>query len=685
MSDTSNAAFREASPATTTGIDTTAKWPSWELSPPPEGDPRVGPWAWEKIGIMRKYRDTLDLPSLWSHFHELYRNRIFRTKSKFAQTPINLYFKVINALKANLTDQKPKASIMSRGDTADDIADGWQAKYDEWWEHSKQQKCLELSVGNSELYGFAMDKMVFDPELEAGIGDIRTVRGDTFGVMLWPKHSDPQTSPMVAWLEAMDLGDLYRKWPEQKEKVKGESEYSELLGEGRNKVRGNRSAQLRPIGSPPGFYVVDSEDKGGEYEGQVERALVGELWVKDYTMIWMDPRTGEEVPEGEQLPPEQMPQPVMDPATGQPAVDPMTGQPAMQMVEVPVEPVQQSKYPGFIRCIRVTNKGKVVLDDLPNPSVNPDLPRETTCQTYLWDKFPFLKRDSYSDDISEYGLSIMEQIEPLVIEVSKKFTQWGVSIDTRCKDVLIIPQNAGVKRTDVNNLPARLWEPIGPLAAGIRYLPVPTGPADVITFLEFAIKLLDDITGIQDVSEGRRPSGITAASAIQALQEKAQTIYREKIRNNDLYLEEQGRMFISLGQNWLTEVQSLKYEGKGQEQNIQFRGTEFQGEMAFHIEAGSTLPHNRAYRQGVMTELAKAGKLTNRTLFKELAVPNGDEEAARLEAGPMGMALQKLQKSGQFDPATLEAIKNVVTLDDKSFQKAFPQSKNPNLQAVEGA
>ena len=634
---------------------------------------------------MKNYRDSLDLPAMWAHFHELYRNRIFRNKSKFAQTPINLYFKIINSLKANLTDQKPQASIMSRGDTADDIADGWQAKYDEWWEHTKQQKCLELSVGNSELYGYACDKMTFNPELEAGIGDIQTVRGDTFGVLFWPKHNDPVTTPMIGWLEALDLGEIYRRWPEAKEgeKVRGETEYSELLGESRATVRGNRSSKLRPIGTPPGFYTVDSDDKGSQYEGAVERALVAELWVKDYTMIMADPRTGQEVPEGQELPPEQSIQPVMDPATGQPAIDLITGQPAMQPVMVPVEPVQQSKYPGFIRCIRVTNKGKLVLDDLPNPSINPELPRETTCQTYLWDKFPFLKRDSYSDDISEYGLSIMEQIEPIIIEISKKVTQWGVSIDTRCKDVLLLPQSCGVNRKDVTNQPARIWEPIGPLSNNIRYLPVPAGPSDVITFLEFAIRILDDITGIQDVSEGRKPTGITAASAIQALQEKAQTIYREKIRNNDLYLEEQGRMFISLGQNWLTEEQSLKYEGKGQEQNIQFRGVQFQGEMAFHIEAGSTLPHNRAYRQAVMKELAGMGKLTNQTLFKEMAVPNGDEEAARLEAGPMGMALQKLEKSGQFDPATLEAIKNVVTLDDKQFQKAFPQTKNPNLQAVE--
>jgi hypothetical protein len=665
--------MREAHATSSTSGNNAEQWPSWQLSPPPEGDPRVGKWVWEKIQVMKHYRDSLGLPEMWHHFHELYRNRIFRTKSKYSQTPANIYFKVINSLKANLTDQKPKASILPRGGTADEIADGWQARYDHWWENTKQQKNLELSVGNSELYGYACDLAQFNPNLEGGIGDVEVVRGDSFGILFWPKHNEQ--GPMVGWLEALDLGEIFRENPEVQEKVKSEAEYSELLGENRAKVRGNRSVGLRPIGSPPGFYVVDQDDRS-KYEGEVPRALVATLWVRDYTMEWMDPRTGEKCQEGAQLPPEQAPQPVMD-ASGQVVIDPQTQQPAMQMVEIPVEPVKQSKYPGFIRRIRVVNKGAVVLDDLPNPSINPDLPREVTCQTYLWDKFPFLKRDSYSDDISEYGLSIMEQIEPLIIELSKKLTKYGVSLDTQCQNPLILPQNCGVKRKDVNNLPARVWEPIGPLAQYIRYLQAPATQNDVIAFIELVLRLVDMITGLTDVTEGRNPVGVTAASAIQALQEKAQTQYREKIRNNDIYLEEEGRMFISLGQNWFTEEQMLNYAGKGEEKMIPFRGTEFQGECAFHIEGGSTLPHNRAARQATMIELAKANKLTNRTLFKELGVPNGDEEAARLEAGPIGLQLQKLTKSGLFDEATLASIKNVVTLDDRQFNKTFPGAMNP--------
>lgn len=185
------------------------------------------------------------------------------------------------------------------------------------------------------------------------------------------------------------------------------------------------------------------------------------------------------------------------------------------------------------------------------------------------------------------------------------------------------------------------------------------------------------VTGITDVSEGRRPAGITAAHAIAALQEKAQVQYRQKIRNNDTYINEQGMMFISLGQNWYTEEQKLRYQGKGAEQMLDFKGTEYQGELAFHVEAGSTLPNNRAVRQAQILELAKAKpNLPNKVLLEQLSVPNHDEVAAQMDAGPVGMVFQKLKQSQLFDEATLQNIQNVAQMTDKDFHKTFG-SGNP--------
>lgn len=644
----------------TTYTASSTKWEDWRLSPPPAGDPGVGAWCWKIYEICRRHRDKQGLPQLWSRFHEMFRGLIFRHKSKYGHIIANLYFKTINSLKANLTDNKPRASIMPHGETPDDIADAWQARYDIWWEKTKQQYNFQESVGKSETYGFQTDKMVFDPDQEGGLGEVDTKRLDTFGVLLWPGCQDIQDQPAMCELEALELGKIYEYWPDAIGKVKADPEYSEILGESRTYTRANRSRQLRSFGTPTNFVIPEGTDQQpaeGSSMG-LQRALIIRVWCKDNSIVWVNPATGEEVDEGVQLPPAIQ-------------TDPETG----QEVEVPVEAEPQLRYPGGIRCITITNKGKLVLDDQANPSVNPNLPRELTSQCYLFDKFPFIKRYSYSDDLSEYGLSILEQIEPLVFEVCKKLTMYGVHLGAQCRTPLILPQNCGVKRDEVNNLPARIWEPVMSMAQHIRFLELPQATNDILNYVEMLIRLIDMITGLTDVTEGRKPKGIQAGVAISELQEKAQVVFREKIRNLDLYLEEQGRMFISLGQNWYTEERLLRYEGKKGPVQIPFRGIEAVGELDFHVEAGSTLPKNRATRQYQMIELSKAGMITPRTLLKEMEVPNADEEAARLEAGPLGMALEKAKRSGLFDDATLQALEQVVSMDDSSFNKAFPQNE----------
>lgn len=659
-------------------------WPDWKLQPPPEGSPGVGPWVYERYQTMRRHRDRQGLVELWQHNHELLRGRIFKVRSKLSQTIANLFFKIHNSLKANLTDSKPKASIMPNGQTPDGIADAWQARYDSWWEARQQQRCLQESVGLTELYGYQTDHMRFNPDLEGGLGEIETHRLGTYSYLSWPGHVDIQTAPGLCIYEAMELGEIYDRWPEAEDKVKADPDFSDM-GEERAWVRGNRSRNLRPMGSATGYVIPGEEGTGAEARGGTQRALVIQMWIKDYTMHWVDPRTGEPCKKTAELWED-----TVDPETGQPVMEPMIddatglpvftedGQPALVQSRQRIEPEEWSKYPGFIRCIYVAGKnGDYVLEDVPNPSINPDLPREMTSQSYLWDKFPFIKRLSYSDDISEYGLCVFEQIETLVIEICKKLTQYGVHLERTCRNPLILPQGCGVKNSQTNNLPARIWEPVAGLAQQIRFLEVPQTPNDLLAFIELCIRLVDMVTGITEVSEGRRPTGVTAGVAIAELQEKAQVAYRIKIRNNDTYLEEQGRMFISLGQNWYTNQEYLRYEGKGSEQMLAFRGIDYQGDLAFHMEAGSTLPRNRGVRQQQVLEMAKSRpNFPNKVLLNELSIPNADEVAAQMDAGPLGMAMQKLQQSGLIPEEVLQTIDNLMKMDDKTFNQNFG-SGNP--------
>lgn len=660
------------------------KHPAWSMEPPPEGDFGVAAWVWQRFEYMKQYRESLGLPALWIRFHEIYRNRLFKRRSPYTLLPVNLGFKTINTLVSNLTDNKPRATIMAQGDTSDEAGNAWQAAYDDWWDRTKQQSCLQDSVFNSELNGFQVDKIIWNSDLEGGSGEVETVVCDPFGIFLWPRIMDIQKGP-IAHAEAMLLGEIYRRWPNVIDQVTADPAYSDLLGETRAEVRGSSGRRdMRPIGGSSDFYQSGEVDAPRNRYGEIVggRALVVEFWVHDFTMQWVDPRTGEEVKKNQELL-----EPLLHPDTGEPlfdasgqqymtvAVDPETGE--------PLKPQQEGKYPGFIRCITVVNSGTkqvpMVLEDKPNPSINPLLPREITANCYLFDKFPFVKRLSYSDNISEYGLAILEQVEPLIMEISKKISQIAMHLHNQAIAPLILPKECGVRRDQVSNLPKRIWEPVAALAEKIRFLQVPAMSTDFMGYINLLMRLMEIITGITDVSEGRRPTGITAGVAISELQEKAQVIFRQKIRNLDISLEEQSRMYQSLAQNWLVDIRKLRVGEGPQQRTITFQGMaeEYQGELAFHIEAGSTLPRNRAMQRQETIQLADKGMIDDVAVLDELKFPKRDEIIRRKQEGIIGAAMGKLQQSGLFDEATLQSAQKVLALDDQAFKKAFPETGNP--------
>lgn len=65
----------------------------------------------------------------------------------------------------------------------------------------------------------------------------------------------------------------------------------------------------------------------------------------------------------------------------------------------------------------------------------------------------------------------------------------------------------------------------------VDWVQPPNIPASTFQFIDLLMRLNDVVTGVHDVTEGRKPTGITAGNAIIALQEAAQARVRYKIAN----------------------------------------------------------------------------------------------------------------------------------------------------------
>lgn len=635
-------------------LDNSNTNPQEVIELPPEGSKELGKFLYNKFCICKNEKDRLGLHSKWIRNYELKRGKHFKTtNSKWPLVPINIFYIVVSRTKAHLTDSKPRFEIVAHDENAQEQVPLMNAAASNWWKRTMQLKKHADSIDNGETYGSTIEKMVFNPILEGGKGDVETVVVDPFKVFPWPGVRDIQKMPYFFEIDILELEEIHRMWPESKGVIKADQQFSTntLIGKERELVKAGTVAGHRAQDNLPSNYAPSS---GTTSELSIGRAMVIEVWIKDFTMI-----------------DEEIEQPVtmvdnneFSETYGQ---EIETGE-----VEMVKTGRQLPKYPGFIRVVHFANEGNVVLDDVPNPSINPTLPPEQVENTYLYDKIPYNKTDSNTDTSNFWSYSVIEQIEILGKEINKKISQVAAYIDKTVRPTLIMPATAGIEDHMISNLPGQKWRPINHIVSQyIRYMDVPSLPRDFYVYIELLLRLVDNITGIQDVTEGRKPKGISAASAIIALQEKAQTMFREKIRNYDLALEEKGRMWISLMQNWYTEERKARLSGKALEtigQFGDFRGTEMQGEFTFEVVPGSTLPKSLFVRLEQSVQLFQSGAIDQKALLEAFDWPNADEVIRRMSLGQLGVLLERLQLAG-MDEETLQAVQMIGSMDEKQFNK----------------
>jgi len=639
---------------------------------PAEGDETLGKFLYNKFTICKQEKDRLDLHSKWMRNYELKRGKHFKTtNTKWPLVPVNIFYVAVSRTKAHLTDSRPRFEIVAHDEASQEQAPIMNSAGNNWWKRTQQLKKHADSIDNGETYGSTIEKMVFNPALEGGKGDVETVVVDPFKIFPWPGVRDIQKMPYFFEIEIMEMEQVHRIWPASEGVIKQDQQFSTstLVGKDRELVKAGTLANHRAQDNLPNNFAPSGDNVS---ELSIGRVMVIEVWIQDFTLI-----------------DEEVEQPVL----GERAItveDQDQGSLSFgQLIDTgdvetfdtgDVERVktgrQLPKYPGFIRVVHFANEGKVVLDDKPNPSINPALPPEQVENTYLYDKLPYLKTDSNTDTSNFWAFSVIEQIEILGKEINKKISQVAAYIDKTVKPTLIMPKTAGIEAHMISNLPGQTWYPISHVVSQyIRYMQIPSLPSDFYVYIELLLRLVDNITGIQDVTEGRKPKGISAASAIIALQEKAQTMFREKIRNYDMALEEKGRMWISLMQNWYTEERKLRLSGKALEQLGQFgsfRGTEMQGEYTFEVVPGSTLPKSLFVRLEQSVQLFNAGVIDQKAILEAFDWPGAEEVIRRMSLGQLGLLVERLQVAGLPDEV-VQAVQTIGSMDEKQFNKEVAQ------------
>lgn len=275
--------------------------------------------------------------------------------------------------------------------------------------------------------------------------------------------------------------------------------------------------------------------------------------------------------------------------------------------------------------------------------------------------FPFVRYTDYVIPASFWGMGEVQQLEKLQMSINQRRAQTADILRLTANPPFVADADSGINPKAMTNRPATIiYKNRG---SEVNWLTPPQLPSALFTIQEMDKTDFDSISGVMDVTQGRRPVGIEAASAITELQEAAQTRIRHKVRNMEASLRAVGRQVVHLIQQFYDDQRVIRIVGKmGTKPEFveinktvvdsfgqPFRVNDVQkGEYDIEIGVGSTMPVNRTRRAKQMIELFQLGVVDRRAVLEnaglspeeyEKIIMRMEKAEAAQAAAEMGQAM----------------------------------------------
>ena len=422
----------------------------------------------------------------WLDYYRMFRGRQWkesRPSYRHAEV-VNMIFTAIQGSVPILTDARPKPEFipMEPGDL--ELAQVLNDVLESDWNDGNWLYVLTEIIYDSHFYGTAFGSLKYDPEAADGAGRIVFRCEDTF--CAYPDRHARNVNlnaNYFVWAEPEPIDKLKREYPEVAKYIK-----SDLLDLSKyerenfsEQVRFRQAGDSRTFTEGSSQYNLESRDE----------ALKIELFIHDTEYC------EEEIKE----------------------VNKETGNEETKYL-------QKLKYPkGRNICVAngvLLNDGEIPYDDR---------------------KFPYLRLVNYILPHEFWGISEIEQLEGPQ-KIFNKLLSFALDVMTLMGNpIWVVDTTSGVDTDTLFNRPGLIVEK-EPNTEVRREEGVHLQPY-VLQMIDMIKMWFDDVSGYTQASRGVRPDGVTAAAAIEALQESSQTRLRQKTRNIDAFLQDFGKMYAS--------------------------------------------------------------------------------------------------------------------------------------------
>lgn len=305
---------------------------------------------------------------------------------------------------------------------------------------------------------------------------------------------------------------------------------------------------------------------------------------------------------------------------------------------------------------------------------------------YAHGRYPFIPFRAKERRKSILGISEARNIFENQKLLNKLIEMPTTSALLTANPIALIKRKSGIDKGQWLSKPGLVYEVDDPSTA-VKWLQPPEYQGDVHLLTQKLIEYIEKIGGVYDAVTGQTPKGVTAASAIQLLQEQGSIPIKGISRNLYAALREVYKQIIALVQENYTETRYLRITGEdGGTEYIQFRGAEY-AEVDFDVKvsAGASTPMSQAYIMQLAEDLFAKGLLQPSEYIdmidglpkKERLVARHreqEEQAAAMPPGQPGEAAA-MQPAQQMTPGPSmpAAAQTQMPSVDEVYAQAPPQ------------
>ena len=210
-------------------------------------------------------------------------------------------------------------------------------------------------------------------------------------------------------------------------------------------------------------------------------------------------------------------------------------------------------------------------------------------------KYPFVFDTLFVEEDSPAGFGYIDVMKDTQTAIDEMNAAMDENVKLSAKARYIIQDGAGINEKELADFGKDIVHAAGRVTdETLRPLQTAGLAGNLITYRDARVAELKEISGNRDVSQGGTTSGLTAASAIAALQEAGSKLSRDMLKSAYRAFAKECYFIIDLMRQFYDESRVYRITGdSGQPEYVQFSGAMLQpqpGGMIGGVELGSREP-----------------------------------------------------------------------------------------------